>query len=150
MSFIENTPKKVKTKYTTSSIKTEAVLFSMFAGFACYTMFSFVESLGRFAPFGLGFLGAAFFYKLQLKSIEDDAYESIDFFKDHFVVNFECKPKLKISYKDVVSVSAAFEEQPTTLTLTGDYPILFLVLNPLEKDYDKNFVNFLVEKGFVS
>lgn len=142
--------KIVRTKSSISSLKIGAILFSIFAGFACYKMFSFMEPLGQYAPYGLGFFGGYCFYKMQIDSIERDSYESIAFFSDYFIVDFAFRPKLKIEYKDVVGLSAAFEEHPTTLTLTGNYPILFLALYPLERDYDKEFVEFLVRKGFVA
>lgn len=87
------------------------------------------------------------FYRLIRGDVDDGRYDSISFNRESMIVHFHSRPQMDIAYKDIVEVRTANENFPTTLTITGNYPVLFLGLYELENKMDQVLLRYLKTTG---
>lgn len=136
-------PKTIRTKTSSNSSKIQFVASSLIVSMMVYVGVKAVTALNSIFFACIAALVGYAVYKMQMYGFKRMNYSSILFSQDYFIVNFDCREPIKIRYDDVVKVSPAFESMHTTLTITGDCPILHLPLYDLENNTHRKFVKFL-------
>lgn len=147
MDFPVEKPTTVRTNTNTTTDRILALVFSFFAGFVAFKVSSFIEPLGPYLPLVFASFAAFCAHKLTSGSIRKDAYDCLTFMGDSLVVHYTYKPDMKVDYKDIVEATRGGHESSAYLTLTGNYPILFLHLSRLEFNAERKFVDYMRKSG---